>query len=37
MLHERGISALSINLSLGIDDRTAAMYDCPTAHRHTHT
>ena len=37
MLHERGISALSINLSLGIDDRAAAMYDCPTAHRHTHT
>lgn len=37
MLHERGISALSISLSLGIDDRAAAMYDCPTPHRHTHT
>ncbi len=37
MLHERGISALSINLSLGIDDRPAAMYDCPVPHRHTQT
>ena len=37
MLQERGVSALSINLSLGIDDRPATMYDCPTAHRHTHT
>jgi pimeloyl-ACP methyl ester carboxylesterase len=37
MLQERGISALSVSLSLGIDDRVAAMYDCPTPHRHTHT
>jgi pimeloyl-ACP methyl ester carboxylesterase len=37
MLHERGISALSINLGYAIDDRPAAMYDCPSPHRHAHT
>jgi len=37
MLSEREISSLAINLSLGIDDRPAAMYDCPTPHTHKHT
>lgn len=37
MLSERDISSLAINLSLGIDDRPAAMYDCPTPHTHKHT
>jgi pimeloyl-ACP methyl ester carboxylesterase len=36
MLAERGLSSLAINLSLGIDDRPAAMYDCPTPHTHEH-
>lgn len=36
MLAERGLSSLAINLSLGIDDRPAAMYDCPTPHTHKH-
>ncbi|MET0104481.1 MAG: alpha/beta hydrolase [Sedimenticola sp.] len=34
MLLERGVSSLSINLSLGLDDRQAAMYPCETPHRH---
>ena len=37
MLSERGISSLAINLSLGLDDRSAAMYDCATPHSHRHT
>ncbi len=37
MLSEREISSLAINLSLGMDDRPAAMYDCPTPHTHKHT
>jgi len=37
MLQERGISSLAINLSLGLNDRAAAMYDCPTPHTHRHT
>ena len=37
LLAERGISSLGINLSLGLDDRPAAMYDCPTPHTHKHT
>lgn len=37
MLAEREVSSLAINLSLGIDDRPAAMYDCPTPHTHKHT
>jgi pimeloyl-ACP methyl ester carboxylesterase len=37
MLAERGISTLAINLSLGIDNRPAAMYDCATPHTHLHT
>ncbi len=37
MLAERDVSSLAINLSLGIDDRSAAMYDCPTPHTHKHT
>lgn len=37
LLAERGLSSLGINLSLGIDDRAASMYDCPTPHRHLHT
>ncbi len=31
---EREISSLAINLSLGIDQRESAMYDCATPHRH---
>lgn len=34
---ERGISSLAINLSLGLDNRDAAMYDCATPHTHRHT
>ncbi|MDH3980305.1 MAG: alpha/beta hydrolase [Gammaproteobacteria bacterium] len=37
MFADRGISSLAINLSLGLDDRAAAMYDCATPHTHTHT
>jgi pimeloyl-ACP methyl ester carboxylesterase len=37
MLADRGISSLAINLSLGLDDRPAAMYDCATSHTHGHT
>ncbi|MFP4611748.1 MAG: alpha/beta hydrolase [Thiohalophilus sp.] len=33
---EYGINSLSINLSLGQDDRTG-MYDCDSTHRHKHT
>jgi len=33
---ERGLSSLAINLSLGLSDRAAAMYDCPAPHRHRH-
>ncbi|MFO7551162.1 MAG: alpha/beta hydrolase [Haliea sp.] len=34
LLRERGYSTLSINLSLGLDNRQG-MYDCSTPHRHT--
>jgi pimeloyl-ACP methyl ester carboxylesterase len=37
MLAERDVSSIAINLSLGIDDRAAAMYECPTPHTHKHT
>ena len=37
MLSEREVSSLAINLSLGLDDRPAAMYPCPTPHTHKHT
>lgn len=37
MFAERGISSLAINLSLGLDDRPAEMYDCATPHTHRHT
>lgn len=37
MLAERGISSLAINLSLGLDNRAAAMYDCTVPHTHRHT
>ncbi len=37
LLAERGISSLGINLSLDLNDRPAAMYDCPTPHTHKHT
>ena len=37
MLAERAISSLAINLSLGLDNRPSAMYDCATPHRHKHT
>lgn len=36
MLSERAISSLAINLSLGLDDRPAGMYECPTPHTHKH-
>lgn len=36
MFAERGISSLAINLSLGLDNRDAAMYDCATPHTHRH-
>lgn len=34
---DNGISSLALNLSLGIDNRPSAMYDCATPHRHKHT
>ena len=37
LLAERGISSLAINLSLGLDNRAAGMYDCATPHTHRHT
>jgi pimeloyl-ACP methyl ester carboxylesterase len=37
MFADRGISSLAINLSLGLDNRAAAMYDCATPHTHKHT
>lgn len=37
MLAERGVSTLAINLSLGLDDRAAVMYDCAVPHTHRHT
>jgi hypothetical protein len=36
VLQERGISSLSMTLSLGLDDRSG-MYDCATPHTHLHT
>jgi len=36
MLKSRGISSLAINLSLGLDDRASAMYECATPHIHRH-
>jgi len=35
-LRDRGVSSLSITLSLGLDDRQG-MYDCATPHTHRHT
>ena len=37
MFADRDISSLAINLSLGLDDRAAGMYDCATPHDHRHT
>lgn len=37
MLADRGISSLAINLSLGLNQRPSAMYDCRTPHTHRHT
>lgn len=34
MFKDRGLSSLAINLGLGLNDRAAAMYDCPTPHTH---
>lgn len=34
LLSERGHSSLAINLSLGIDNRGSAMYDCKVPHKH---
>ncbi|MCP4934459.1 MAG: alpha/beta hydrolase [bacterium] len=36
LLKERGHNTLAINLSLGIDNRGASMYDCKTPHKHHH-
>jgi len=36
MLVDRGVGSLAINLSLGLDKRPPAMYDCPTPHTHKH-
>ena len=36
MLADRGLASLAVNLSLGIDDRAAAMYDCAAPHTHRH-
>jgi len=36
MLVSRDISSLAINLSLGLDNRDSAMYECATPHNHTH-
>lgn len=37
MLKDRGVSSVAINLSLGQNDRPAAMYDCAVPHKHLHT
>ena len=34
LLKERGHNTLAINLSLGIDNRGASMYDCKVPHKH---
>jgi pimeloyl-ACP methyl ester carboxylesterase len=36
-LKAKGYNSLAINLSLGLDKRVSAMYDCPTPHVHKHT
>ncbi len=36
LLKERGHNSLAINLSLGIDKRSSAPYDCKTPHKHSH-
>ena len=36
-LQAKGYNSLAINLSLGLDKRASAMYDCPTPHMHKHT
>ncbi len=36
-LQAKGYNTLAINLSLGLDKRASAMYDCPTPHVHKHT
>ena len=36
-LQAKGYNSLAINLSLGLDKRASAMYDCPTPHVHKHT
>lgn len=35
-LAERALNSLAINLSLGLDARPSAMYDCAAPHRHRH-
>ncbi|WP_457666065.1 alpha/beta hydrolase [Thiolapillus sp.] len=37
LFRENGISSLAINLSLGLNNRTSAMYDCAVPHTHKHT
>ncbi|WP_456412186.1 alpha/beta hydrolase [Thiolapillus sp.] len=37
LFKENGISSLAINLSLGVQNRESAMYDCATPHSHKHS
>ncbi len=37
LLAESEVSTLAINLSLGLDGRESAMYDCTVPHNHQHT
>ncbi|ALG67629.1 alpha/beta hydrolase family protein [Beggiatoa leptomitoformis] len=37
LLAEKGLNSLAINLSYGIDNRPAQLFDCQTIHRHYHT
>ncbi len=37
LFKENGVSSLAINLSLGLQNRNSAMYDCATPHTHKHS
>ncbi|HID45659.1 MAG TPA: alpha/beta hydrolase [Chromatiaceae bacterium] len=37
LFKDNDISSLAINLSLGVNNRKSAMYDCPVTHTHKHT
>ena len=36
LLSDNETNSLAINLSLGVSNRSSAMYDCDTTHKHTH-